>query len=90
MLVLAVAALVLVHQVDHVLRADSSGWPLTGDLTWFTASLLVYPALLAGLLLLRRRPWIRAALAAVLLGTLQVPHMFWVTPADHYGTWPVG
>jgi len=66
MLVLAVAALVLVRQVDHVLRADSSGWPLTGDLTWLTASLLVYPALLAGLLLCSAgdrgsgRPWPRS------------------------------
>jgi hypothetical protein len=87
---LAVAALTLVHLVDHVLRADASGWPFTRDLTWFTASLLVYPALLAGLLLDRSRPWVRVALAALLLGAVQLPHMFWETPADQYGTWAHG
>jgi beta-lactamase family protein len=85
-----VAALTLVHLVDHVLRADASGWPFTRDLTWFTASLLVYPALLAGLLLYRSRPWVRVALALVLLGAVQLPHMFWETPADQYGTWAHG
>ena len=53
---LTVAALTLAHQLDHVLRADASGWPFTRDLTWFTDSLLVYPALIAGVLLLRERP----------------------------------
>ena len=37
---LIVAVLILAHQLDHVLRADASGWPFTRDLTWFTASLL--------------------------------------------------
>lgn len=87
---LAVAALTLVHLVDHVLRADASGWPFTRDLTLFTASLLVYPALLAGLLLYRSRPWVRVAMAALLLGAVQLPHMFWETPADQYGTGPTG
>jgi CubicO group peptidase (beta-lactamase class C family) len=87
---LAVAVLTLVHQVDHVLRADASGWPFTRDLTWFTASLLLYPALLAGLLVLRGRPWVRVALAALLLGAVQVPHMLWEAPADQYGTWAHG
>ena len=87
---LTVAALTLVHLVDHVLRADASGWPFTRDLTWFTASLLVYPALLAGLLLYRSRPWVRVAMAALLLGAVQLPHMFWETPADQYGTGPTG
>jgi CubicO group peptidase (beta-lactamase class C family) len=87
---LTVAALTLVHLVDHVLRADASGWPFTRDLTWFTASLLVYPALLAGLLLYRSRPWVRVAMAALLLGAVQLPHMFWETPADQYGTWAHG
>ena len=49
---LTVAALTLVHLVDHVLRADASGWPFTRDLTWFTASLLVFPALVAAAALL--------------------------------------
>lgn len=36
-------------------------------MTWFTASLVLFPALVAGILLLRGRPWARVALAAVLL-----------------------
>ena len=87
---LAVAALTLVHLVDQVLRADAGGWPFAPDLTWFSASLLVYPALLAGLLVLRGRPWAWVALGALLLGAVQVPHMFWETPADQYGTWAHG
>jgi hypothetical protein len=55
--VLVAAGLLLVHQVDHVLR---------------------------------RRRWVRVALAAALLVTVQPPHMFWETPADQYGTWARG
>ena len=89
-LVLVVAVLVLVHQVDHLLRGDVSGWPFTAEVTWFTASLLLDAALLAGLLLLDKRPGVRVALAVVLAGVVQVPHMFWETPADQYGTWAHG
>jgi cytochrome c oxidase assembly factor CtaG len=70
-----VALLIVVHVVDQVLRGDASGWPFTPALTWFTASLLLYPALLAGLGLLGGRPWTPVALAALLLVAAQVPHM---------------
>jgi hypothetical protein len=60
-----------------VLRADVSGWPFTGQVTWFTASLVLFPALVAGILLLRGRTWARVALAAALLVAVQGPHMFW-------------
>jgi hypothetical protein len=33
---------------------------------------------------------VRVTLAALLLGAVQVPHMFWETPADQYGTWAHG
>jgi len=69
---LAVAALAFLHHVDHVLRADNSGWPFTPDVTPFTISLLVYPILLLDFLLLRRRPWVRVGLVAVLFAALQV------------------
>jgi hypothetical protein len=88
--VLVVAGLLLVHQVDHVLRADVSGWPFTGQVTWFTASLVLFPALVAAILLRRGRIWARVALAAALLVAVQGPHMFWETPADQYGTWAHG
>jgi hypothetical protein len=87
---LVVVVLALLHHVDHVLRADNSGWPFTPDVTPFTVSLVVYPIFLADFLLLRRRPWVRVTTVAVLLGALQVAHMFFETPADQYGTWANG
>jgi Domain of unknown function (DUF4386) len=89
-MLLAVAALAFLHHVDHVLRADNSGWPFTPDVTAFTISLLVYPILLLDFLLLRSRPWIRVALVAGLFVALQVAHAVYETPADQYGTWANG
>jgi hypothetical protein len=89
-MLLAVAALALVHHVDHVLRADNSGWPFTPDVTAFTISLLVYPILLLDFLLLRSRPWVRVALVAGLFVALQVAHTVYEPPADQYGTWANG
>jgi hypothetical protein len=49
---LIVLALVLsvAHHVDHVLRGDT-GWPLAGAFNAFSASLVIYPLILTGLLL---------------------------------------
>jgi hypothetical protein len=58
-MLLGVVALAVLHHVDHVLRADNSGWPFTPDVTPFTISLLVYPIFVLDFLLLRDRPWIR-------------------------------
>jgi hypothetical protein len=89
-MLLAVAALAFLHHVDHVLRADNSGWPFTPDVTAFTISLLVYPILLLDFLLLRSRPWIRVGLVAGLFVALQVAHIVYEPPADQYGTWANG
>ena len=32
-----VAVLIVVHEVDQMLRGDASGWPFTPALTWLTA-----------------------------------------------------
>jgi membrane protease YdiL (CAAX protease family) len=50
--VLIVVALVLsvAHHVDHVLRGDT-GWPLAGGFNAFSASLVIYPLILTGLVL---------------------------------------
>lgn len=90
MALLVVGALAVLHHVDHVLRADNSGWPFTPDVTPFTASLIVYPILLADFLLLRRRPWVRVVLVAVLFAALQVAHLIFEPPAHQYGTWAHG
>lgn len=64
-LVLVIAALSIAHHVDHIVR-EMTGWPLGGGLNPFSASLAVYPLILGGFLLSRRRqvgPRFWAALA---------------------------
>ncbi|WP_179256041.1 hypothetical protein [Enemella evansiae] len=41
------------HHVDHVIRGNHVGWPLTDQVTVFTISLGIYPILLAAVLLYR-------------------------------------
>ena len=53
LLIYLAAVLSLGHHVDHVLRGNHIGWPLTGQVTPFTYSLLVYPFILLGLYLSR-------------------------------------
>lgn len=53
-LVLAITVLSAAHHVDHILR-DVTGWPFGGPFNPFSASLFVYPVILAGLLLSRRQ-----------------------------------
>ena len=89
-MLLTVVALAFAHHLDHVLRADNSGWPFTPDVTPFTISLLVYPIFALDFLLLRRRPWIRVALVAGLFAALQVAHTVYEPPTDQYGTWANG
>jgi hypothetical protein len=89
-MLLSVVALAILHHLDHVLRDDNSGWPFTPDVTPFTISLLVYPIFVLDFLLLRRRPWVRVGLVAVLFVALQVTHAIVEPPADQYGTWAKG
>jgi hypothetical protein len=86
-MLLGVVALAFLHHIDHVLRADNSGWPFTSDVTPFTISLLVYPIFVLDFLLLRDRPWVRVGLVAVLFAALQVTHATVEPPAEQYGTW---
>jgi hypothetical protein len=89
-MLLGVVALAFLHHLDHVLRADNSGWPFTANITPFTISLLVYPIFVLDFLLLRRRPWVRVGLVAVLFVALQVTHAIFEPPGDQYGTWANG
>lgn len=50
-IVCAAVALSVGHHVDHVLRGTHVGWPVTGEVTPFTLSLGVYPAVAIGLYL---------------------------------------
>ncbi len=65
-LVLVVTGLSIAHHVDHVVR-DVTGWPLSDGFNPFSASLFVYPVILAGLLLSRRHR-VGARFWAVLAG----------------------
>jgi hypothetical protein len=89
-MLLGVVGLAFLHHVDHVLRADNSGWPFTPDVTPFTISLLVYPIFAIDFLLLRNRPWVRVGLVAVLFAALQVTHAVFEPPSHQYGTWAHG
>lgn len=53
---IALAALMsLGHHLDHAIRGNHVGWPLTAEITPFTYSLGIYPLILLGLLLYRAR-----------------------------------
>ncbi len=54
-LVALAALLSLGHHLDHTIRGDQVGWPLTAAVTPFTYSLGVYPLILLGLFLYRTR-----------------------------------
>jgi hypothetical protein len=47
------AALSVGHHIDHVIRGNAVGWPLTGEVNAFTYSLGIYPLIAAGLALYR-------------------------------------
>ncbi len=47
------AAMSLGHHVDHVIRHNAVGWPLTDEVNAFTMSLVIYPVIATGLLLYR-------------------------------------
>ncbi len=88
-LILSAAGLGVLHHVDHVLRFDHSGWPFRPEVSPFTYSLLVYPVLLA-VLVLRSRPWLRIALMVVVYLAVQSAHIFFEPPSHQYGTWANG
>jgi hypothetical protein len=41
------------HHLDHLIRGNAVGWPVTEEVNAFTASLVVYPIIIIGLLLYR-------------------------------------
>ena len=50
-LIYLAAALAIGHHIDHVIRGNHVGWPITPDVNAFTYSLGIYPAILTGLIL---------------------------------------
>ena len=47
------AAMSLGHHLDHLIRGNAVGWPVTEEVNAFTISLVVYPIIITGLLLYR-------------------------------------
>jgi hypothetical protein len=52
-LTLTGVAMSLLHHIDHAIRGNAIGWPLSGEVNAFTASLAIYPLIATGLLLYR-------------------------------------
>ncbi|MCP6760357.1 MAG: hypothetical protein NHB32_16815 [Fischerella sp. CENA71] len=77
------------HHIDHILRADRSGWPFTSEITPFTFSLLVYP-LFISVFLTRSYPWYRVVAITFAYIATQMGHIFIETPVDQYSTWAYG
>jgi hypothetical protein len=46
-------ALSLGHHLDHLIRGNAVGWPVTDEVNAFTISLVVYPIIIIGLVLYR-------------------------------------
>lgn len=77
----------VLHLVDHVLRADHSGWPFIDEFTPFTFFAVVFPPIALFAHFDRSRPWLRFGLVAFLLVGLLFAHAFLETPGDQYGVW---
>ncbi len=84
-----VTVLGAIHHVDHIIRGNHIGWPFSTQVTPFTFSLLVYPALLAGIYLTRRGQawagyWLAVATPILALVTFVhlIPHPGYEAPPD--------
>jgi hypothetical protein len=86
-LLLVAAGLGVLHLVDHVLRADHSGWPFLGEVTPFTFFAVVVLPVILFAHFDRSRPWLRFGLIAFLLVAVLFAHVFLETPGDQYGVW---
>jgi len=77
----------LMHHIDHVMRADHSGWPFLSQVTPFTYSLLAYPMLLFVLLAKQTSLWPRFAAVAALTAFTLFAHIEIETPYMQYAMW---
>lgn len=71
------------HHVDHVIRGNHIGWPVTAQVNPFTYSLVIYPVILVGLYLtLRNRVGARYWFVVALLGLAMLGSI-------HFGPWAI-
>lgn len=79
------------HHLDHVVRGNHTGWPVTDQVTAFTYSLAVYPLILLGLYLSRSEKvatayWIVfSGLGVLFLGAIHLGPTALEPPADIIG-----
>ena len=87
-LTLLAAGMSLGHHLDHVIRGNHVGWPVSGEINAFTASLVIYPIIVTGLALYRARivgPGFWALVSgggALFLGAIHFSPMAIEPPAD--------
>lgn len=79
----AALGLALLHHSDHILRGTHVGWPVTGDVTPFTYSLLIYPIVLLGFVVRSPRYWLAAVLGGLVM--LTAVHVLIETPGEIVG-----
>lgn len=71
-LAVLITVLGIFHHLDHIVRGNHIGWPITGQITPFTLSLVIYLLLLPGLYLTVRGKvgsgyWVGTAIPLLLL-----------------------
>lgn len=76
-------ALALLHHADHLVRGTHVGWPVTGQVTPFTYSLLIYPIVLLGFVVRSARYWLVAVLGGLVM--LSAVHVLIETPDEILG-----
>lgn len=76
----------LLHHADHALRVDHSGWPFLPQVTTYTFSLLIYPALA----IVAWAPFpsrIKAGMTGVIAAGVIYAHIVIETPQMQYAMW---
>lgn len=77
------------HHIDHVLRANHSGFPFTSRVTTFTGTLAIYP-LVAGGYALDAGPNYWILFDSLAFAGLGIAHTLIEPPADQYTPWVNG
>ncbi|MGL4178149.1 MAG: hypothetical protein ACRCSN_18995 [Dermatophilaceae bacterium] len=90
LLLAASTAIGALHHVDHVIRANHSGFPFTTDVNPFTISLVAYPVLGLAAAIRHRRPAVSAGLVVALTAATGLAHVLIEPPHDQYHPWAHG
>jgi len=86
-IVILVVVAGFLHHVDHVLRADHSGWPFIEQVTPFTISLFIAYPVAAFVFFARGWFWLKFWLVTLSYIFTQGVHIFIETPNHQYLTW---